>query len=857
MVSITLTPHKGNSARFYPHSGYLGLAPIVIEGTVKTMIEEDRKPIKASSVVVRVRCYETELVPTRRKGFKKTHVLYERECEVWTAAASRAPSSSSDQVGAWAPLGDFSSPFKVVIPSDNSGVSTCTFKNYRVWWQIEGGESIPGLAVDQIVGFAVPLMLTFGAFPNASLVINHKPMAMLGASRTISYQIPLLRYPSPMSSPLPPVTWDSTTSLGATPGLDFTIRCPTASVLQSDEIAFFLFFHSNDARLQVKKVQFSLDRHMTVDCTMPSATGSDSDEMQLPPDASDVVLADEPGRPPLRGISSVFRRGSSFGRRSSAASISPLPSPTYSSQTMDASSYFAIASVADTVTPMLSPPPKGKNSVLTNLMTIDFDNPSFDEEHRVAAQTPGSASLYRYSIGETMRTNIAQIAFTISAKIFVRGRTGASEVIELAPRVVRFAGCSASALDQALQHITESSTQSKPPDRPARPSFNAQQLATPPLEGSATLGARRSQNFRLTVDTTRPTSSGKSLSRSDDGDQLATRLRSGQYDMLHRGPIKSAKANFAAPPTPDSPSFEDLSTPTPAKETQFMASLASRPQARLQQPPLPHPLSQPRHGFFPLATRPAHLSSLDPIITSTPTASIACPTSPGNRHQSRKSARSPAPYSATNRPRSAGQLSSRSTTASLSSASSSRFSREQSAPPLSTSSCQLLSPDALPSLSLYPRKDARDLIADEMMDQDNSSDELRAPSLSRSSSTMSDIEDTMTTSAPMVDFKSFSLVPTQVDHLHAYSLDTETRKVIAPWTTDVSPLEKRGAAIPQQTGMTRSSSNSGRTTGIATLVDPGRRKSSSGFGLFGRTSEDGDDKESSGRWSFLRRGSKI
>ncbi|KDE04708.1 hypothetical protein MVLG_04847 [Microbotryum lychnidis-dioicae p1A1 Lamole] len=832
MVAITLTPHRGNSARFYPHSGYLGLAPVVLEGTVKTLIEEDRKPIKASSIVVRIRCYETEHSSTRRKGIKKTHVLYEKECEVWTAAASRAPSSSSDQVGAWAPLGDFSSPFRLVIPSENSGVSTCTFKSYRVWWQIEG-------------------------------VINHKPMAMLGDSRIISHQIPLVRYPSPMSSPLPPVTWDSTTTLGAPAGLEFTIRSPTASVLQSDQIAFSLFFHTNDTRHQVKKVQFFLDRHMTVDCTMRSSTGSDSDEMQPPPDASDAALADEPSRQPLRGISSVFRRGSSQGRRSSAVSISPLPSPVYSTQSMDASSYVAIASVADTVTPMLSPPPKGKNSVLTNLIAIDVDNPSFDEEHQVVAQTPGSASLYRYSVGETMRTNIAQIAFTISAKIFLRGRTGAIEVIELAPRVVRFAGCSASALDQALQHITDSSIQhAKMPSRPAKASFNAQQLATPPLESSATLGARRSQNFHLIVDTTRPTSTDKTSSRSNDGDQIAARQRSGQSEMLNRGPIKSAKANFFGPPTPDSPFFEALSTPTPAKKTPFMASVASRPQPRLQQSPLSNPLGQPRHGLFPLATRPAHMASLDPITTSTPTASIVCPTCPANRHQSRRSARSPAPYSATNRPRSAGQLSSRSTTTSLSSASSSRLSREQSAPPLATSSCQLLSPDALPSLSLYPRQGSPDLLRDEWMDQDIFSDELRAPSLSRSSSTMSDIEDKRAAPASMVDFNSFSLIPTQVNHLHAYTLDKETRKVIAPWTTDVSPLEKRAIVTPPQqqpqSGMTRSSSNLGRTTGPAIVAgDHGRRKSSSGFGIFGRTSEDGDDKESSGRWGFLRRSSKV
>lgn len=59
MVNLTLTPHRGNGARTFPSAGYLGLTPVSLAGVVRVKIEEDMKPIQASSLVVRVRCYES------------------------------------------------------------------------------------------------------------------------------------------------------------------------------------------------------------------------------------------------------------------------------------------------------------------------------------------------------------------------------------------------------------------------------------------------------------------------------------------------------------------------------------------------------------------------------------------------------------------------------------------------------------------------------------------------------------------------------------------------------------------------------------------------------------------------------
>jgi hypothetical protein len=59
MVKLTLTPHRGNGARTFPSTGCLGMTPVTLAGVVRVKIEEDLKSVEASSLVVRVRCYES------------------------------------------------------------------------------------------------------------------------------------------------------------------------------------------------------------------------------------------------------------------------------------------------------------------------------------------------------------------------------------------------------------------------------------------------------------------------------------------------------------------------------------------------------------------------------------------------------------------------------------------------------------------------------------------------------------------------------------------------------------------------------------------------------------------------------
>jgi hypothetical protein len=128
MVVISVTPLRGNHLRFFPHIGYLGLTEVIVQGVVKTVLQEDRRPLKASSVIVRVRCYEEAAATARRK--RSIRVMYEVAQELW----KKPPDAE------WGTVGDMEERFRLVIPADAPGAATTTYKTFRVWWQIEAGK---------------------------------------------------------------------------------------------------------------------------------------------------------------------------------------------------------------------------------------------------------------------------------------------------------------------------------------------------------------------------------------------------------------------------------------------------------------------------------------------------------------------------------------------------------------------------------------------------------------------------------------------------------------------------------------------------------------------------------------------
>lgn len=130
MVLLTLIPNRGNSGgRVWPHSGFLGLTKITIEGTVRTRLDDDQRPLQSSSITISVRCYESRL----RLGSVRTNTLLDATQTLWAK-----PDGSQ-----WGDVGDLDLPFKVTLPAKTAGFSTANFQDYRIFWRVEASEYYP------------------------------------------------------------------------------------------------------------------------------------------------------------------------------------------------------------------------------------------------------------------------------------------------------------------------------------------------------------------------------------------------------------------------------------------------------------------------------------------------------------------------------------------------------------------------------------------------------------------------------------------------------------------------------------------------------------------------------------------
>lgn len=103
----------------------LGLTPVKLDGIVRTRMEEDGKPVTASSLTISLRCYEAR---QGRVGVLKTSLLMEQSQTLWTPSG-----------GEYGPLGVGDFPFRLVLPANALGSSTFHLQDYRVYWRLEAG----------------------------------------------------------------------------------------------------------------------------------------------------------------------------------------------------------------------------------------------------------------------------------------------------------------------------------------------------------------------------------------------------------------------------------------------------------------------------------------------------------------------------------------------------------------------------------------------------------------------------------------------------------------------------------------------------------------------------------------------
>ncbi|KAG8761739.1 hypothetical protein FRC12_009368 [Ceratobasidium sp. 428] len=222
MVALSMIPARGNAgARFFPHSGHLGLTPVKLEGIVRTRLEEDAKLATASAVTVSLRCYEARI---GRVGVVKSNTIFEQSQTLWSPPAGNA----------YGPLGAVELPFKLVLPASAAGNSNFNLQEYRVYWRIEAA-------------------------------IHHPHIPGIGTRQVKCFDVNLVRYNKPSTSALP----------APTPHTFHSVRCdldfPRQSVAPLDPIPVSLRIHSRPG-VSVQRVTFALERHIDLFDANPSMT---------------------------------------------------------------------------------------------------------------------------------------------------------------------------------------------------------------------------------------------------------------------------------------------------------------------------------------------------------------------------------------------------------------------------------------------------------------------------------------------------------------------------------------------------------------------------------------------------------
>ncbi|KAG9104916.1 hypothetical protein FRC06_004983 [Ceratobasidium sp. 370] len=370
MVALSVVAARGNAgARYFPHSGHLGLTPVKLEGVVRTRLEEDDKPATASAVTISLRCYEARV---GRVSVVKSNIILEQSQTLWSPPAGSVCGS----------LGAAELPFKIVLPTSAAGNSNFNLQEYRVYWRIEAGASARR---------ASRLLLTLPML----LAIHHPHIPGIGTRQVKCFDVNLVRYNKPSTTSLPrPAPTNVYSSVRCE--LDF----PRQSVAPLDPIPVSLRIHSRSGT-SVQRVTLALERHIDMFDATPS-----SPMTQLPSPPATLARHLSREYSPILACDS-FATLQSFSSTTALLPSSPQPeqrsyssgkrSPSPSSQLLAARTVEAVLATAE-----VSEFPPSQDG----LCAINS-----------ALQVPLSKSSAHWSVGETMQAGLARVRFFVTARV--------------------------------------------------------------------------------------------------------------------------------------------------------------------------------------------------------------------------------------------------------------------------------------------------------------------------------------------------------------------------------------------------------------------------------------------------------
>ncbi|KAI5123310.1 hypothetical protein M0805_009331 [Coniferiporia weirii] len=433
MVKLSILSYRGNAnSRFFPHSGYLGLTPVKVDGVVRTTLDEDRKPLLASCVQASVRCIEARL---GRVATAHSNVLVEYTQTLWTK-----PHDVD-----WADLGDAELPFKIVIPANSPGFSYANFQDYRVFWRIEA-------------------------------VIIHAPVFGVGSRKLKTYEIPLVRYDPRVHrrEPLPSPERFLVTQKPRAPVIRYQLLTPTTPVGPLDIVTIPLVLHPDDPAVVVRSASLVVERRIEL-CETVQLPSAHPWERRSPQPMLGSDEASSSGST-VRGLNHDRNEARDrLGEPSTVQALAPspaIPSPSLTSllSTQTATSFGTVNEQRPLLTPIMTDlPAKAVSLTVAHVESSGAftKDPSGSYSKSLTLQWPATKSNSHWAMGETMQTEMIRVRFFIHVKIIVSSPSTGTETIELEERELLLIATNESERNLAATKYADAAarTKSKTPRR--------------------------------------------------------------------------------------------------------------------------------------------------------------------------------------------------------------------------------------------------------------------------------------------------------------------------------------------------------------------------------------------------------
>ncbi|KAJ3795039.1 hypothetical protein GGU11DRAFT_793650 [Lentinula aff. detonsa] len=367
-MQLLLYSKNHNGLKFFPHTGFLGVNNVVVEGVVGTRLDADLKLLPARQITVSVRCYEFRL--GRIGGVVSSKTLVDYTQVLWTK-----PDGND-----FFDLGEIEYPFKITIPPQTGGFSTVSFVEYRCVWRVEA-------------------------------TIHHAHISGIGTRLNKHIELPLVRYDLPAFLPSPrplmhisAARLDSFITKPKSLSMRYTIWAPRDPIGPTDLLPISIHVLPEARNISIRSATVVIERRIQFNESQSPVSASSSSAVPNTPTASSAMAS---SLMPSRSFSAV-----SSGTTSSVSLASDtrplLPQPQYPKDRSGSSESLVGKPIVLPIVGSESSGPfsQAENGIWSKTLTV---------------QWPSAKPSSRWGIGETIHSDLVSVRFFARVKIIITG----------------------------------------------------------------------------------------------------------------------------------------------------------------------------------------------------------------------------------------------------------------------------------------------------------------------------------------------------------------------------------------------------------------------------------------------------